>query len=140
VFGLVASIMALRRRAINNAAESRRVRGLVQDALDALQDQETGYHVDPSTTPQPYIVPVRLRDAILQEEHSIRNRQRIWEKVQHVVEENANVRTNVQEVDGEDVKVWTWVGGQSTPARDKRRVSFSERTLSGTLLNDTDAE
>ncbi|KIO21072.1 hypothetical protein M407DRAFT_29285 [Tulasnella calospora MUT 4182] len=125
---LMAGLFYLRSRALASAAESRKVAGLVQEALDMLQEQEFGYHADPVTTTEPYIVPVHLRDLILKDEHSPKVRQRVWQKVAKIVEGNANVRTNEEEVRGEYTKVWRWVGSVGTPAR-SRRVSFADRSM-----------
>lgn len=136
--GLVAfltGVFELRRRFIKRTIENRRVKDLVKEALDTLEDQEIDYHSDPVTTREPYIVPTQLRDQILRDEHSPVDRQRVWEKVRKVVETNANVRTNLEEVKGEDTIVWRWVGN-ATPSARERRVSFHDRTTSGTLLKD----
>ncbi len=131
--GLMVSFAYLRYRRIQSRRHAQEVKQLVQDAYDTLQDRESAHHVDPVTCPEPFIVPVHLRDLILQEEHDPRVRQSLWKDVERVVEANSNVRTNLEEVRGEDTKVWRWVGG-STP--NSRRVSFASRTQSGTLLRD----
>ncbi|KAG8981693.1 inner nuclear membrane protein enriched at telomere/subtelomere region [Tulasnella sp. JGI-2019a] len=141
VFGLLGSFLSLyifRRRRINNAIEDAKVKDLVEEALDTLEDREAAYHADPVSVTEPYVVPIHLRDLILRDEHSPSGRQRVWEKVMKVVEGNANVRTNMEEVRGEDTKVWRWIGSTtSTPiAREKRRVSFQGRTGSGSLLKE----
>lgn len=132
---IIAGLFYLRSRAVASAAESRKVAGLVQEALDLLQEQEFGYHADPVTTTEPYIVPVHLRDLILKNEHSPQVRQRVWQKVAKVVEGNANVRTNEEEVRGEYTKVWRWVGSVGTPAR-SRRVSFADRSMRSLVDDD----
>lgn len=54
---------------------------------------------------------LQLRDVILQDEHSIPVRRRLWDQVEGVVEGNANVRVNMEEVEGGDeLRVWRWVG------------------------------
>ncbi|KAG8874645.1 inner nuclear membrane protein enriched at telomere/subtelomere region [Tulasnella sp. 331] len=128
----------IRRRRINSSIEDIKVKQLVEEALDTLEDRELAYHADPVSTAEPYVVPVHLRDLILRDEHSPSGRQRVWEKVMKVVEGNANVRTNMEEVRGEDTKVWRWIGSTAgTPvAREKRRVSFHGKTASGSLLKD----
>ncbi|KAG8879542.1 inner nuclear membrane protein enriched at telomere/subtelomere region [Tulasnella sp. 332] len=141
VFGLLLSLLSLyeiRRRRINSSIEDIKVKQLVEEALDTLEDRELAYHADPVSTAEPYVVPVHLRDLILRDEHSPSGRQRVWEKVMKVVEGNANVRTNMEEVRGEDTKVWRWIGSTAgTPvAREKRRVSFHGKTASGSLLKD----
>lgn len=139
--GLFVGIITLffgRQRLIQRRIEARTVANLVQEALDNLQDQEYQYHIDPVNTPEPFIVPAHLRDLILQEEHSPQVRQRLWKQVENIVEGNANVRANREEVRGEDTRVWRWVGGAGllTPrrSRDSRRVSFADRTESGSLI------
>lgn len=97
---------------------------LVQIALDTLRNQELAHHTDPISTPQAYLSSLQLRDLILQEEHSISSRRRLWDKVERVVEGNANVRANLEEVHGgEELRVWRWVGGAG---RSPRKITESE--------------
>ncbi|KAF9005615.1 Man1-Src1p-C-terminal domain-containing protein [Cyathus striatus] len=101
----------MRVRIARREAESKRVSELVQFALEALRNQEIAHHTDPVTTPQPYLSSLQLRDLILQEEHSIPTRRRLWNQVERVVEGNANVRANLEEIEGGDeMRVWRWVG------------------------------
>jgi hypothetical protein len=96
---------------------------LVQIALDTLRNQELAHHTDPVTAPQPYLSSLQLRDLILQDEHSILVRRRVWDQVERVVEGNANVRANLEEVQGGDeLRVWRWVGSTSGP--EIRKVQF----------------
>jgi len=91
--------------------EDKRVTELVQIALESLRNQELRHHTDPISAPQAFISSLQLRDLILQEEHSVSNRNRLWDRVERVVEGNANVRTNMEEVHGGDeMRVWRWVG------------------------------
>jgi hypothetical protein len=84
---------------------------LIQIALDTLRNQELAHHTDPVSAPQPYLSSLQLRDLILQDEHSIPLRRRLWDRVEHVVEGNANVRVNLEEVaGGDEMRVWRWVG------------------------------
>ncbi|KAG8960307.1 inner nuclear membrane protein enriched at telomere/subtelomere region [Tulasnella sp. 419] len=138
IFALVLCILGFimtRRKLANDALEARKVAELVQEALESLQEQEMAYHVDPVLTPEPYIAPAHLRDLILRHEHSPAVRQKLWVKVQKIVEGNSNVRANLEEVKGEDTRVWRWVGSSGTP-RSKRRVSFAATTESGTLIGE----
>ncbi|CCL99131.1 uncharacterized protein FIBRA_01145 [Fibroporia radiculosa] len=122
---LILSILGLRRRRAQNTAENERVAALVQVALDLLRNQELAHHTDPVTAPHPYLSSLQLRDLILQDEHSVRVRQRLWTRVERVVESNANVRTNLEEVKGGDeLRVWRWVGsagaiGPASGAKDE---------------------
>jgi len=102
--------MVLRRRARQNRLAAARVSGLVQTALDQLRQQETAYYTDPVTYRHPYLSSLHLRDLILRDEHSVATRKRVWDRVERVVENNANVRVNMEEVGGDEVKVWSWIG------------------------------
>jgi Man1-Src1p-C-terminal domain len=90
--------------------EGHRVAALVQTALDTLRAREMHHHTDPVQTPQPYFSPIHLRDLILRDEHSPSVRKRVWDKVESIVEGNANVRANVEELNGDETRVWRWVG------------------------------
>jgi len=47
------------------------------------------------------------------EEHSITTRARVWEQVEKIVEENSNVRSNMEiTTSGDEGRVWTWIGGR----------------------------
>jgi len=98
--------------------ENRRVYDLVQIALDTLRNQELLHHTDPVTNPHAYLSSIHLRDLVLQDEHSIPVRRRLWDKVERVVEGNTNVRTSMEElVGGDEGRVWRWVGGASSAIR-----------------------
>ena len=105
-------------------AEDRRVAELVQIALDYLRNQELAYHTDPVTAPQPYLSSTQLRDAILQDEHSISKRRRLWDRVERVVEGNTNVRANLEELVGEETRVWRWVGNSVLSSPDAKRAQY----------------
>ncbi|KAJ8520394.1 hypothetical protein ONZ45_g2778 [Pleurotus djamor] len=114
IFGLVMAVIGLYTEKLRRGQRYRerlRAAELVQVALDALRNQELAHHTDPVTAPQPYLSSLQLRDLILQDEHSIDRRKRIWHHVEIVVESNANVRTNLEEVvGGDEMRVWRWVG------------------------------
>ncbi|KAI0064600.1 hypothetical protein BV25DRAFT_1800192 [Artomyces pyxidatus] len=117
---LVVSAFVARARRAQRQIESKRVAELVQVALDALRNQELAHHTDPVTAPQPYLSSLQLRDLILQDEHAVSRRRRLWDQVERVVEGNANVRANLEEVHGGDeLRVWRWVGGAG-----RRKVQF----------------
>jgi hypothetical protein len=82
------------------------------------------HHTDPVTAPYAYLSSLQLRDLILQEEHSIPARRKVWEQVENIVEGNANVRVNLEEVEGGDeLRVWRWVGSSRRPTK----ISYEER-------------
>jgi hypothetical protein len=108
---IIVAVAFVNRRMARLKTESKRTGELVQIALDTLRNQEIAHHTDPVTAPHPYLSSLQLRDLILQDEHSIPIRRRLWDQVERVVEGNANVRTNMEEVEGGDeLRVWRWVG------------------------------
>ncbi|GLB34990.1 putative man1-Src1p-C-terminal domain containing protein [Lyophyllum shimeji] len=123
VFAVALVIIGLflgRARTTQKREEAKRVAELVQIALDTLRNQELAHHTDPVTVSQPYLSSLQLRDLILQDEHSVASRSKLWDQVERVVEGNANVRANLQEMNGGDeMRVWRWVGsaGHGTPIR-----------------------
>ncbi|KAH0830534.1 hypothetical protein J3R83DRAFT_1986 [Lanmaoa asiatica] len=126
VFVLFAStcmFYTLRRSRAQRQIENKRVAELVQIALDTLRNQELAHHTDPVTAPYPYLSSLQLRDLILQEQHSISVRKRLWDQVERVVEGNANVRVNLEEVQGGDEhRVWRWVGTAGRGPEYRNRV------------------
>ncbi|KAF8959049.1 Man1-Src1p-C-terminal domain-containing protein [Flammula alnicola] len=111
----VLATLGLRIRMTQKQKENRRIAGLVQVALDTLRNQELAHYTDPLTAPQPYLSSIQLRDLVLQDEHSVPTRRRLWERVERVVESNANVRANLEEIEGGDeTRVWRWVGSTGT--------------------------
>ncbi|KAF4614692.1 hypothetical protein D9613_003028 [Agrocybe pediades] len=131
VLGSILSLLLLSAARLRIAAkhkENKRVAGLVQVALDTLRNQEMAHYTDPLTTPAPYLSSIQLRDLVLQDEHSVPTRRRLWEKVERVVEGNANVRANLEEIEGGDeTRVWRWVGSSGrTPGRKELRATIEE--------------
>jgi hypothetical protein len=110
---LGAFILALlgRRHISQNRLQENRIASLVQTALEQLRAQETAHYTDPVSYRQPFLSPLHLRDLILRDEHSVAARKRLWDKVERVVETNANVRVSNEEMQGDEVKVWRWIGG-----------------------------
>ncbi|KAG6820594.1 hypothetical protein H0H93_014510 [Arthromyces matolae] len=117
------SVFSWRSRSAQRRIESKRVADLVHIALDTLRNQELAHHTDPVTNPQSYLSSIQLRDLILQDEHSVTSRSRLWDQVERVVEGNANVRANLQEIyGGDEMRVWQWVGsarGKATKDEDE---------------------
>lgn len=112
--------------------QDKRIAGLVQIALEAIRNQELAHYTDPVGAPYPYLSSIQLRDLVLQDEHSVGARARLWDRVERVVEGNANVRANLEEVEGGDeLRVWRWIGSggrrQIQPAeQDEEAPSFVE--------------
>ncbi|KAI0093624.1 Man1-Src1p-C-terminal domain-containing protein [Irpex rosettiformis] len=108
---LLGTIVYVRHQRAQKAIENERVAVLAQSALNLLRSQELAHYTDPVTAPHAYLPSLQLRDLILQDEPSIRARRRLWAGVERVVEENTNIRTNLEEVEGgNEERVWRWVG------------------------------
>jgi len=75
-----------------------------------LTEQERLHYSDPVTTPHPFIPPTQLRDVVMPPKGSSSSRTRLWQRVQELVETNANVAVREQEVRGEMWKTWEWQG------------------------------
>ncbi|TGZ85093.1 hypothetical protein EX30DRAFT_392478 [Ascodesmis nigricans] len=71
---------------------------------------------------QPYIAVAHLRDQVLRHEFNPKKRSKLWEGVEKVVELNSNVRAGEKEVQGEIMRVWTWIGGRYVEAAPERRM------------------
>ena len=59
-----------------------------------------------------YISIDQLRDDVLRQVFSARERERVWQNVRKIVEGNANVRAAKRESDrtGDVSRVWEWIG------------------------------
>lgn len=120
----IALLAYLRSYYQNKRKESAKVKKLVKTALSRLQDQVCAcinqnhisgtdlimpqsytHYIDPVQAPEPFLRPNQLRDFVLDHIHNANTRQRLWVKVQPIIETNANVRVGEQEVMGDTWKV-----------------------------------
>jgi len=120
--GFALSLLYMKGQIAARKSEDRRVAELVQIALDYLRNQELAHHTDPVSNPHPFLSSTQLRDAILMDEHSVAKRRRFWGRVERVVEGNANVQTNMEEIHGDEVRVWHWVGSSGLMSPAAKRV------------------
>ncbi|CAE7161605.1 unnamed protein product [Rhizoctonia solani] len=112
-YTLVATIIGAfwsRSKLASKRRESRRIAELAAVALDLVRNQEIAHHTDAVRSPHVYVSSLHLRDMILQEEHNVHERMRLWSKVAKIVEGNANIRANIEEVAGDETRVWRWIG------------------------------
>ncbi|KAI0637052.1 Man1-Src1p-C-terminal domain-containing protein [Trametes polyzona] len=136
----ILSLVVVRHRRERKVVEDERVAALVTVALECLRNQELAHHTDPVMAPRPYLSSLQLRDLVLQDVHAINERKRLWARVERIVEGNANVRTNLEEVEGGDEqRVWRWVGsaGRTLPPGTpgvKRLADFEERGEGGRVV------
>jgi hypothetical protein len=69
------------------------------------------HHTNPALSPDPpTLASAQLRDLILLYDHLPVNRQKLWKKVEKIVEGNSNEQTKVSEIRGKSIKVWEWIG------------------------------
>ncbi|KAI0664889.1 Man1-Src1p-C-terminal domain-containing protein [Cubamyces menziesii] len=142
IIGTALSVLAVlyaRHRRARKAVEDERVASLVTVALECLRNQELAHHTDPVMAPRPYLSSLQLRDLVLQDVHAVSERKRLWSRVERIVEGNANVRTNLEEVEGGDEqRVWRWVGsaGRTLPPGTPgvNRLEYEERGEGGRIV------
>lgn len=104
-------ILAARSNLAKRTMERRRVKGLVKEALERVKEQEARHYLDSVTYPTQALSSLQLRDEMMADEHSIATRARVWEQVEKVVEENSNVRSNMEiTISGDEGRVWSWIG------------------------------
>ncbi|KAI0540747.1 Man1-Src1p-C-terminal domain-containing protein [Xylaria digitata] len=115
---IVTAIYA-RLRFTSNRAAAAWVPSLVDDVLDRLtQQKERGGQEDP------FLFLPNLRDVVLRSTHSLRERERIWQRVVPVVEQNSNVRTGQREGrNGEMGRAWEWIGPTTGDSGGRHRRS-----------------
>ncbi|RKP26702.1 Man1-Src1p-C-terminal domain-containing protein [Syncephalis pseudoplumigaleata] len=103
----------------NKSHDSALATAMVEQVLDSLCQQDYLHRTDPAQHPHAAVSIAHLRDLLLRDIHDLARRQRIWARVQRIVERNSNVRTSVQELRGEQTRTWTWVGTVIPPATTK---------------------
>jgi len=129
---VVLSILAVlygRSRYRSHVATSAQIPALVDIVLERLATQkELSYEDD---VEDPFLFLPNLRDDVLRATHSLSERERVWQRVRAVVEQNSNVRTGQREGhNGEVGRAWEWIGtsggGADGSARRRRsgRVSW----------------
>ncbi|KAG9238795.1 sister chromatid separation protein-like protein [Amylocarpus encephaloides] len=111
----------VRSRAADNAA----IPHLVSLTLDRLANQASLHAQDRESYPEGWISIGQLRDDVLRDQHSLRKREALWNKVKRVLEMNANIRSSQRESrSGEISRVWEWIGAVGgLESGEKRRKS-----------------
>ncbi|KAI8632527.1 Man1-Src1p-C-terminal domain-containing protein [Xylariaceae sp. FL1651] len=122
VIALILTAFYGRARFISDRAAAAQVPTLVDQVLDRLaQQRERGYEGD---VDDPWLFLPNLRDDVLRSIHSLRQRERIWQRVKAVVEQNSNVRTGQREGrNGEVARAWEWIGPTAGDSGGRRRKS-----------------
>lgn len=122
-----------RARYHRHVATSAQVPALVDLVLGRLSNQKVLGEED---IDDPWLFLPNLRDDVLRAVHSLSERERIWQRVKAVVEQNSNVRTSQREGrSGEVGRAWEWIGpvaGEGARRRKSGRVSFGPDVKSET--------
>ncbi|KAH8878843.1 hypothetical protein GQ53DRAFT_849982 [Thozetella sp. PMI_491] len=115
-----------RSRYLANRALSAQVPALVDEVLERLANQKEIAFEDGND--DAFLFLPNLRDDVLRSLHSLAARDRLWQRVKVVVEQNSNVRTGQREGrNGEVGRAWEWIGpsrpGIGDGAASRRRKS-----------------
>jgi hypothetical protein len=110
--GLILSLLSVlygRRRFIRNRALVSKIPALVDEVLERLANQkEVAFEAGDEDA---FLFLPNLRDDVLRSLHSLSDRERLWQRVRAVVEQNSNVRTGQREGrNGEVGRAWEWIG------------------------------
>ncbi|KAH9909302.1 Man1-Src1p-C-terminal domain-containing protein [Xylariomycetidae sp. FL2044] len=125
LMALVATLVYARYRYRSARTVMEQVPPLVNTVLERLATQR---QLGDEDVDDPWLFLPNLRDDVLRSVHSLRERERIWERVKRVVEQNSNVRTGQREGrSGEIGRAWEWIGPTAADGARRRksgRVSF----------------
>ncbi|KAM3536550.1 hypothetical protein MY4038_000005 [Beauveria bassiana] len=123
---LVLGVLYLRASYRKHLATSAQIPALVDTVLGRLANQK---ELGDEDLDEPYLFLPNLRDDVLRSVHSLAERDRIWQRVRAVVEQNSNVRTSQREGrSGEVGRAWEWIGpsqGEGARRRRSGRVSWA---------------
>lgn len=123
---MLLSIFYGRRRFLHNRALAAQVPALVDEVLERLATQkEIAFEGGEEDA---FLFLPNLRDDVLRSMHNLSDRERLWQRVRAVVEQNSNVRTGQREGrNGEVGRAWEWIGpsrlGAGDGAASRRRKS-----------------
>lgn len=100
----------MRLRIIAHKAATAQIPNLVATTLDRLATQAA--LKEDGRVSEGFIGAGQLRDDVLRDVFSVRERERVWHNVRKIVEGNSNVRAATREggKTGEWGRVWEWIG------------------------------
>ncbi|OTA98496.1 hypothetical protein M426DRAFT_109532 [Hypoxylon sp. CI-4A] len=105
----------------SNRAAAAKVPGLVDIVLERLATQK---QLGDEDIDDPWLFLPNLRDDVLRSVHSLSQREKIWQRVRAVVEQNSNIRTSQREGrSGEVGRAWEWIGPMTGDHSGRRRRS-----------------
>ncbi|KID76900.1 Inner nuclear membrane protein SRC1 [Metarhizium brunneum] len=122
---LILGSLNARSRYRRHVATSAQVPALVDLVLQRIADQR---ELGEEDLDDPWLFLPNLRDDVLRSIHTLSERDRIWQRVRAVVEQNSNVRISQRESrSGEVGRAWEWIGptkGEGARRRRSGRVSL----------------
>ncbi|KAH0499252.1 hypothetical protein TgHK011_006457 [Trichoderma gracile] len=118
---VVLAVLYLRARYRQHLMDSAQVPALVDLVLERLANQK---ELGEEDLDDPWLFLPNLRDDVLRSVHKVSERERIWQRVKKVVEQNSNVRTGQREGrSGEVGRAWEWIGPIHGDGVRRRRMS-----------------
>ncbi|KAJ4137800.1 inner nuclear membrane protein enriched at telomere/subtelomere region [Fusarium equiseti] len=121
----ILGVFYMRARYRKHVATKAQIPALVDTVLGRLANQK---ELGEEGIDDPWLFLPNLRDDVLRTVHSLSERERIWQRVRAVVEQNSNVRTSQREGrSGEVGRAWEWIGpvaGEGARRRRSGRVSL----------------
>ncbi|KAL7628722.1 inner nuclear membrane protein enriched at telomere/subtelomere region [Parahypoxylon ruwenzoriense] len=121
VIALILTGVYVRYQCLAYRAAGAQVPGLVNLVLERLANQK---QLGDEDIDDPWLFLPNLRDDVLRSVHSLSQREKIWNRVRAVVEQNSNVRTSQREGrSGEVGRAWEWIGPISGDHSGRRRRS-----------------
>ncbi|KAL7950701.1 Man1-Src1p-C-terminal domain-containing protein [Trichoderma barbatum] len=121
LMSVVLAIFYLRARYRQHLVYSAQVPALVDLVLQRLANQK---ELGEEDLDDAWLFLPNLRDDVLRSVHKVAERERIWQRVKKVVEQNSNVRTGQREGrSGEVGRAWEWIGPINGEGARRRRMS-----------------
>ncbi|RFU77735.1 hypothetical protein TARUN_4514 [Trichoderma arundinaceum] len=119
LMSIVLAVFYLRARYRQHVVDSAQVPALVDLVLERLANQK---ELGEEDLDDPWLFLPNLRDDVLRSVHKVAERERIWQRVKRVVEQNSNVRTGQREGrSGEVGRAWEWIGPINGDGARRRR-------------------
>ncbi|KAK7226374.1 hypothetical protein V2G26_014377 [Clonostachys chloroleuca] len=129
LISFVTFVLYLRYRYRKHVSTSAQIPALVDQVLARLANQK---ELGDEEIDDPWLFLPNLRDDVLRAVHSLSERERIWQRVKAVVDQNSNIRTSQREGrSGEVGRAWEWIGptaGEGARRRRSGRVSWISDT------------
>jgi hypothetical protein len=129
LISFVTFVLYLRYRYRKHVSTSAQIPALVDQVLARLANQK---ELGDEDIDDPWLFLPNLRDDVLRAVHSLSERERIWQRVKAVVDQNSNIRTSQREGrSGEVGRAWEWIGptaGEGARRRRSGRVSWISDT------------